>query len=104
MNSTFKFINTNNSIRTIQHQKGDFKNTLIDFTRYLQELAVEFNVQVFITTHSKECIDAFIQNQFKNDEITAYLLQNNNGQIQCKYIEGSRLERLIETINFDIRL
>ena len=79
------------------------KSLLIQFTKFIQQTAKRFNVQVFLSTHSKECIDAFVKNDYHNDEITAYALVNDNGTIKCKYIEGGRLEQLVETINFDIR-
>ena len=76
---------------------------LIDFTKFIQELARKFNVQVFITSHSKECIDAFVQNDVYNEDISAYLFENINGNITSKYIGGERLKYLIETISLDIR-
>ncbi len=76
---------------------------LRDFTKFIQEIAIEFNVQVFLSTHSKECIDAFVENDCSNDDITAYALSIEDGSIRCKYVDGNRLEKLIETINFDIR-
>jgi len=79
------------------------KSLLIDFTKFIQQAAQRFNVQIFLSTHSKECIDAFIENKYDNEEITAYALVNENGVIKCKYIEGTRLAKLIETVNFDIR-
>lgn len=79
------------------------KSLLIHFTKFIQQTAQEFNVQVFLSTHSKECIDAFVENEYANDEITAYALTSVEGNIECKYIDGNRLEKLIETINFDIR-
>jgi AAA15 family ATPase/GTPase len=79
------------------------KSLLLDFTKFIQELAVEFNVQVFLSTHSKECIDAFIENNFDNENITAYMLKENDKQIECTYFDGKRLETLIEGFNYDIR-
>lgn len=79
------------------------KTLLIEFTKFIQQTAEAFNVQVFLSTHSKECIDAFIKNQYHNKHLTAYALTDVDGQIKCKYIEGSRLEQLVESINFDIR-
>lgn len=79
------------------------KNLLKDFTKFIQQTAKEFNVQVFLSTHSKECIDAFVENGFENDEITAYALTMEKGNVQCKYVDGDRLEKLVESINFDIR-
>ena len=47
---------------------------LTAFTRVVQELAVEHNVQVFLTTHSKEALDAFILNDYATDDIAGYAL------------------------------
>lgn len=79
------------------------KSLLIEFTRFIQQTAEKFNVQVFLSTHSKECIDAFIKNNYPNNFIRAYALSEVDDEIACKYIEGNRLEKLIDSINFDIR-
>jgi AAA15 family ATPase/GTPase len=79
------------------------KNLLIDFTQFIQELAQKFNVQVFLSTHSKECIDAFVENEYPDDELTAFALSEDNGKVSCKYLEGNKLKQLVETINIDIR-
>lgn len=76
---------------------------LIDFTKFIQELAVKFNVQVFITSHSKECIDAFVNNGVYNEDISAYLLENKENKISTKYVGGDRLKYLTENIGLDIR-
>jgi|GEM_PF-508864 len=56
---------------------------LVDFTKFIQELAVKFNVQVFITSHSKECIRAFVENEVYNKDINFYtMLRDENNQIQ----------------------
>lgn len=79
------------------------KSLLIKFTRFIQELADQYNVQVFLTTHSKECIDAFVENKYKNNELTAFVLKEIDNKIQYKYLNGSRLEELVDLINIDIR-
>lgn len=76
---------------------------LISFTHFIQEMAKEFNVQVFLSTHSKECIDAFVENDYPDDELTAYVLREDNGKIICKFLEGNRLKQLVSSINIDIR-
>jgi len=76
---------------------------LLDFTKFIQELARQFNVQVFITSHSKECIDAFVQNGVYNDEISAYLLESKENKISTKNVGGDRLKYLTENIGLDIR-
>jgi len=80
------------------------KSLLIDFTNFIQELAEKFNVQVFATSHSKECIDAFVKNDYKdNSELMAYFLENSNGKIKYKYIDGNRFHNLVESMDLDIR-
>ncbi|MBL0702624.1 MAG: AAA family ATPase, partial [Sulfurospirillum sp.] len=76
---------------------------LKDFTKFVQELANKFNVQVFLTSHSKECIDAFVNNGYKNDEISAYFLENIDNKIKTKFVKGDRLEYLVDNLDLDIR-
>jgi len=80
------------------------KSLLRDFSKFVHQLAEQFNVQVFLTTHSKECIDAFIENEYKHEDITAFALrEKEDGIIECKYVDGVRLASLLESINIDIR-
>jgi len=79
------------------------KNLLRDFTEFIQAAAVKFNVQVFLTTHSKECIDAFVENNYPDDELTAFALSEENGRVVCKHLEGNKLKQLVDSINIDIR-
>lgn len=76
---------------------------LVKFTKFIQDLAIEFNVQVFISSHSKECIDAFVNNGVHNEDINAYILKNVDGKIDYRYVKGDKLASLVETMNFDIR-
>jgi len=79
------------------------KSLLVNFTRFIQELAEEFKVQVFVSTHSKECIDAFLQNGSPLENITAHSLSCEGEEIVCKHLPGDKLSELIDFINFDIR-
>ncbi|MCG7545938.1 ATP-binding protein [Pseudoalteromonas sp. MM17-2] len=76
---------------------------LIKFTKFTQELAEEFNVQVFLTSHSKECIDAFLLNEYCNESISGFLLEKNGKEMSKKQVDGIRLLQLIESIDLDIR-
>ncbi|MCP4219063.1 MAG: AAA family ATPase [bacterium] len=79
------------------------KSLLVGFSKFVQELAERFNVQVFLTSHSKECIDSFIRNGYKTEDITAYVLKEEKDNITCKYVDGKRLESLLDSIDVDIR-
>ncbi len=80
------------------------KSLLIKFTEFIQRTAKEFNVQIFLSTHSKECIDAFVENEFPDDELTAYALElSDSGKIECNFLVGEKLKELVKSINIDIR-
>jgi AAA15 family ATPase/GTPase len=80
------------------------KSLLIKFTEFIQQVAKDFNVQVFLSTHSKECIDAFVENEFPDDELTAFVLEENEeNKLECNFLSGNKLKQLVETINIDIR-
>ncbi|HLP45281.1 MAG TPA: AAA family ATPase [Candidatus Deferrimicrobium sp.] len=79
------------------------KSLLVDFSRFVHQLAREFNVQVFLTSHSKECIDAFVENDYHPEEITGFVMKEEMGKRDSKYIDGNRLKRLIGSIDLDIR-
>ncbi|EXJ42558.1 AAA ATPase domain protein, partial [Vibrio parahaemolyticus VPTS-2010_2] len=78
---------------------------LLQFTKFVQILSETFNVQVFLTSHSKECIDAFVNNGYSNSDISGYLLINdeNKKELVAKNIQGERFKTLIDSINLDIR-
>ncbi|MFV8375939.1 AAA family ATPase [Flavobacterium sp. GSP11] len=80
------------------------KSLLVKFTGFIQRLAAKYNVQVFLTTHSKECIDAFVENDYPDDELMAYALElDANGNLECNFLSGNKLKQLVESINIDIR-
>jgi len=79
------------------------KTLLQKFTAFIQKTSAEFNVQVFLSTHSKECIDAFVENGYPDDELMAYALNEENGKVVCRFLEGNKLKQLVESIDLDIR-
>jgi len=76
---------------------------LVDFTKFMQELAVKFNVQVFITSHSKECIGAFVENNVYNEDINFYtMVRDLNNEIQIITYDGDSLLNKLEQ-NLEVR-
>lgn len=70
---------------------------LVRFSQFVQELAVKFNVQVFITTHSKECISAFIENDYHNDDIAFFtLVRDKQNKVQSIYYDAKNLQSSLE--------
>lgn len=78
-------------------------NVLLEFSRFVQELAVEFDVQVFLTTHSKETVDAFVLNEYRNDDVVAFGLSRRDNAVVVRRYEGTSLRLSIEAVDIDIR-
>ena len=76
---------------------------LTAFTRVVQELAVEHNVQVFLTTHSKEALDAFILNDYATNDIAGYALCREENGVIVRRFDGDKLKRLHKALDFDLR-
>ena len=76
---------------------------LVEFTRLVQELAVDLNVQVFLSTHSKETIDALILNDYRTDDVVGYAIKRTDGGSQVRRYDGRKLRQLHEAVDFDLR-
>jgi len=76
---------------------------LIKYSKFIQQLAEQFNTQVFITSHNDECIDAFVENDYSNDSVSMYHLENEDGKSKCKHITGNRYKELSELMGIDLR-
>lgn len=79
-------------------------SVLYPLTTFIKQLAADFNVQVFITTHSKETIEAFLRDDFIIDDVVAHLLKRSpSGGVEVRRFEGPKLKRGIEIVDLDIR-
>lgn len=77
---------------------------LLEFTKFVHQLAVEFECQVFLTTHSKETVDAFLFNEYRTNEVIAYLLKReNNATKSVLRFSGPELKRAVEVGDVDLR-
>ncbi|MFX1682508.1 AAA family ATPase [Mitsuaria sp. CC2] len=77
---------------------------LMEFTRFVHQLAIEFACQVFLTTHSKETVDAFLMNGYGIDEIVSYLLKREeSGKKSVIRFSGPDLKRAVEIGDVDLR-
>lgn len=102
---TLLFASAKNGVLLIDEIENAIHHDLfVKFTRFIEDLAESFNVQLFITSHSKECIDAFFQNGNSNANIAAYSLEVQNGNTKLRHTEGEKFGRLIENFNTDLRL
>jgi ABC-type Mn2+/Zn2+ transport system ATPase subunit len=77
---------------------------LLEFTKFVHELAVEFECQVLLTTHSKETVDAFLLNEYRTEEVVAYLLKREQrGVTRVVRFSGPELKRAVEVGDVDPR-
>jgi len=76
---------------------------LVKFNKFLQILAHTFHVQLFVTTHSKECIDAFFANNYQNNAITGFRLRKGPNGLAVQKGAGEQLHRQIEHFQLDLR-
>lgn len=79
------------------------KELLLPFTRMVQQLAVDMNVQVFLTTHSKEAIDALLLNDYRIADVVGYAISRADEGTRVRRYSGEKLLRLHEAIDFDLR-
>ena len=79
------------------------KELLMKFTRLVHELAVDLNVQVFLSTHSKEAIDAWVLNEYRIDDIVGYAISRTDGGAGVSRYDGSKLFKLHNAVDFDLR-
>ena len=75
-----------------------------DFSRFIDELSKEFNVQVFLTSHSKECIDSFVETLADNDDVM-YCALKVDEKFNPKVLQfNSKVYRkLVRTSDTDLR-
>lgn len=73
------------------------------FAPFVHKLAVEFNVQVFMTSHSKECIDAFVKNVPEVDDFSYHALVVENDKVAARQFTGRAFHKLITAGNIDLR-
>ena len=76
---------------------------LVPFTHIVQQLAVDLNVQVFLTTHSKEAIDALLLNEYRTADIVGYAISRTGESARMRRYDGEKMLRLHDAIDFDLR-
>ncbi len=94
-----QFASVENGILLIDELENaiDFKQ-IENFAGLIIEFALMFNVQVFITSHSKECINAFFEYD-AIEKMSCYTLTNN----EVRYFSGYDYDGLFQSLNADLR-
>lgn len=76
---------------------------LVKFTRLVQDLATDLKVQVFLSTHSKEAIDAFVMNGRQADDVVGYTINRTSEGGTARRFSGDTLRKLVDAVDFDLR-
>lgn len=104
------FASAQNGIVLIDEFENAIHADLIsDFSGFIYDLAVFFNVQVFITSHSKECIDAFVHNTPDLSQLSVCALvehedkQSEKRKIIPREYTGKQFAKLLKAGNVDLR-
>lgn len=85
-------------------ESGIHSSLFDEFANFIYELCLLFNVQVFLTTHSKECIDAFVNStKVTKTEVSGYAVIASGNSTKAVRIDGQRLSDLVTSIDFDLR-
>ena len=75
INIIFRLINSKNGVMLIDDIDGGLnKNLLREFIKFIYNIANKLNVQVFLTTKSKETIKIFANSGFCNNDISYNIL------------------------------
>jgi len=100
------FASAANGIVLIDEFENAIHTELIgNFAGFIHQLAKQFNVQVFLTSHSKEAIDAFIKNVSRTEanDFAFHALVKDEGKIVAREYDGKKFQRLIEIGDIDLR-
>jgi AAA15 family ATPase/GTPase len=76
---------------------------LTKFSAFIQQLAKEFNVQVFITSHSNECVEALMSTSSSPNDIVFYHLDRTDNEVKAKRLTGGRYKELLTVMEIDLR-
>jgi predicted ATP-dependent endonuclease of OLD family len=70
---------------------------------FVVELAKQFDVQVFLASHSKEAIDAFVSTDLGSD-LAGYRMSRKGKEVSVRRFDGTRLAKLHDVADFDMRM
>ncbi|MCP4698480.1 MAG: AAA family ATPase [Gammaproteobacteria bacterium] len=97
------FASAQNGVVLIDEFENAIHTGLIGhFAVFIADLAELFNTQVFLTSHSKECIDAFVRH-VPDEQLCVCSLVEDGNRIAAREFSGTEFKRLLEAGNVDIR-
>lgn len=96
-------LRSKNSVLLIdEFEVGIHKRAMIDVAKWLVDVAQQQNVQVFLTTHSREAVEALVEAGIEQKLISGYRLEAFENEIICRYYSGERLDELMNQQGINI--
>lgn len=79
-----------------EFETGIHKRALIQVAKWLVNVTERYDVQVFLTTHSSDAIDALLEAQsaFESSDINAYRLEHYKSNIYVKKFQGADVHKM----------
>ncbi len=98
------FASAQNGVLLIDEFENAMHHHLIGpFARFVHHMSTTFNVQVFLTSHSKECIDAFVEQIDAVADLSCHALVGHGATVQVKDFSGVTFKRLLDAGDVDLR-
>jgi AAA15 family ATPase/GTPase len=98
------FASAQNGVILIDEFENAIHRELIpQFAHFIHGLSELFNVQVFLTSHSKECIDAFVFESENLENLCGTALVEDEGRIVARSFAGTEFEKLLRSGDVDLR-
>lgn len=96
-------VNCKDGVLLIDEVEGGFHYSVLpDVWKLIFKTAKELNVQVFATTHSKDCIEAFAQAAYDSPEEGMLIrLERQGEKIIAKTISE---DRLVDAVDYDVEV
>lgn len=87
-----------------EFETGIHKRALVQVAKWLAAVTKRYDVQVFLTTHSSDAIDALVEAEAQSDfhDVNAYRLEHYKSNIYVKKFQGTDLYQLKRNQGMDI--
>jgi len=98
------FASAQNGVVLIDEFENAIHTEIINkFAFFIHSLAKTFNVQVFLTSHSQECINAFVSNVPDVEDFAYHALVCEDKNVIAREFSGREFQKLVNAGNVDLR-
>jgi hypothetical protein len=80
------------------------KSAMVEYVEWIARVALEYNIQVFATTHSLECIDVTVQSALAEEGRLALFKLDRKGELQLRKYNSEELRYSRIDLGMDLRI